>query len=111
MSCSQNITLIENNVTIDDDKVISETFNDFFSNVVINLNIENNSNFVNNNIEEVDPVLKVIRKYENPPSILKIKEAINELGHFTFHPTNLVCIQVNSSPKWTKRFSNGLHSG
>ena len=82
VTCSQNITSIENNVIIDDDKVISETFNDFFSNVVINLNIENNSNFVNNNIEEVNPVLKAIRKYENHPSILKIKEAINELEHF-----------------------------
>ena len=89
VTCSQNITLIENNVIIDDDKVISETFNDFFSNVVINLNIENNSNFVNNNIEEVNPVLKAIRKYENHPSILKIKEAVHELEHFIFHPTNL----------------------
>ena len=89
MARSQNIILIENNVIIDDDKVISETFNDFFNNVVINLNIENNSNFVNNNMEEVDPVLKAIRKHENHPSILKIKEAINELEHFTFPPTNL----------------------
>ena len=89
MTCSQNITLIENNVIIDDYKVISESVNDFFINVVTNLNIENNSNFVNNNIEEVNPVLKAIRKYENHPSILKIKEAINELEHFTFHPTNL----------------------
>ena len=89
VSCPQNITLIENNVIIDDDKVISETFNEFFSNVVTNLNIENNSNFVNNNIEEADPVLKSIRKYENHPSIFKIKEATNILEHFTFQPTNL----------------------
>ena len=88
-SCPQNITLIENNVITDDDKVISETFNEFFSNVVTNLNIENNSNFVNNNIEEADPVLKSIRKYENHPSIFKIKEATNKLEHFTFQPTNL----------------------
>ena len=92
VTCSQNITLIENNVSIDDDKVISETFNDLVSNVVTNLNIENNSNSVNNNIEEVDAVLKSIRKYENHLSILKIKEAINELGHFTFRPINLESI-------------------
>ena len=89
MSCPQNITLIENNVIIDDDKVISEIFNEFFSNVVTNFNIENNSNFVNNNIEEADPVLKSIRTYENHPSIFKIKEATNKLEHFTFQPTNL----------------------
>ena len=85
----KNVKPLFSEKVIDDDKVISETFNDFFSNVVINLSIGNNLNFVNNNIEEVDPVLKAIRKYENHPSILKIKEAINELGHFTFHHTNI----------------------
>ena len=33
--------------------------------------------------------MKAIRKYENHPNILKVKEAINALEHFTFRPTNL----------------------
>ena len=68
---------------------MSEIFNDFFSNVVTNLKIENITGFSNNNIIENDPVLKAISKYEKHPSVLKIKEANGDREHFTFLSTNL----------------------
>ena len=40
VATTQNITLIERNAVIDDDKLISESLNDFFSNAVASLNIE-----------------------------------------------------------------------
>ena len=89
VTTSQNITLIENNVIVDDDKHVSEIFNDFFSNVVTNLNIENITGPSNNNIIENDPVHKAISKYEKHPSVLKIKEYNSGTEHFSFLPTNL----------------------
>ena len=89
VTTSQNITLIENNVIVDDDKLVSEIFNDFFSNVVTNLNIEHITGLSNNNIIENDPVLIAISKYDKHPSVLKIKEANGGTEHFSFLPTNL----------------------
>ena len=36
---AENITLVENNEIINNENKICETFNDFFSNIVSNLNI------------------------------------------------------------------------
>ena len=89
VTTSQNITLIENNIIVDDDKLVSEIFNEFFRNVVTNLNIENNTGLINNNIIVEDPVFKAVNKYEKHPSVLKIKAVNGDREHFTFLPTNL----------------------
>ena len=52
---------------------IADTFNEFFSNVVKELKIENDDNLLTDDIEETDPVLKAIKKYKNHPSILRTK--------------------------------------
>ena len=87
VTTSQNITLVENNVIVDDDKFVSEIFSNFFSNVVTNLNIETNSAYINHNVD--DPVLNAVSKYEKHPSVLKIKEAYSDNERFAFLPTNL----------------------
>ena len=51
---------------------MSQLFNDFFSNAVQNLNIDE-SHFMNVNVNENDPILRAIYKYEQHPSITKIK--------------------------------------
>ena len=73
------LTLLENNTMVDNGCMIAEIFNDFFINAVKNLDIEYyehfsfDKNFLTNESEETDPISKAIRKYENHPSILKIK--------------------------------------
>ena len=90
---TNSITLIENNTIIVDDKVLSEVFNGLFRNVVKNLDIEPYEPFSidrhRNSIDD-DPICRAIRKYENHPSILKVKEVDStERQHFSFQPTNL----------------------
>ena len=72
------ITLKESNKTITNNVEVAETFNTFFSKVVPNLNLDNN---LGNNITSshiTDPVFCAVKKYENHPSILKIKEMMGQ---------------------------------
>ena len=66
----------------EDSSKISQLFNDFFSNAVQNLNIDE-SNFTNVSIIENDPILRAIYKYEQHPSITKIK-VVGDDTHFSF---------------------------
>ena len=92
---TDNITLIENNVMISDDKEVAEVFNSYFSNAVKNLNIDSYEHFsfdkyfLCTETENEDPVLRAIEKYENHPSISKIKQQIPEGSKFSFKPTDL----------------------
>ena len=71
---------------------MSQLFNDFFSNAVLNHNIEEN-NFTNMIINEDDPILRAIYKYEQHPSIIKIKNAVGNDTHFSFsHIDNKIII-------------------
>ena len=69
--------LIEKDEIISEDNRISEIFNDFFHNAVASLNVDID-----------DPVLKAIERYNNHPSITKIKEArkIQMMFEFNFLP-------------------------
>ena len=73
------ITLKESKKTITNNEELAETFNTFFSKVVPNLNIDNNlgHNITNPHII-TDPVVCEIQKYENHPSILKIKKMMGK---------------------------------
>ena len=71
----ESITLVHNNEIIEDDRKISEIFNDFFSNAVKSLNIEIDQNILYNVEDIKDPILKSIKKYEKHPSIIKIIES------------------------------------
>ena len=81
---TQKITLIENDEIITDNAKVANIFNDFFSNVVLNLNIEENSLYISDTEGITDPVLKAIKKYENHPSIVKIKENVDAGNKFNF---------------------------
>ena len=91
--------MIENNTLVGDDKAIAETFNDFFSNAVKNLNIDSYENFSfdeyfsRTDIEiSDDPILKAIQKYEKHSSVLKIKEVIPENECFSFQSVDLLSV-------------------
>ena len=72
---TKSITLVENEDVCSDNEKVTLIFNVFFSNVVNNLNIERNDDILNdNNITDLDPVHKAIKKYVKHPSILKMNE-------------------------------------
>ena len=81
---TENITLVENNIICGNDGQVSEILNEFFSNAVKNLNIEINSDYLNENVYELDPIRSAIIKYEHHPSILKIKEKFGSQDQDTF---------------------------
>ena len=95
---TDNFTLIENNAIVNDDVMISEIFNDFFSNAVKNLNIESyetfsfDEYFLCDTVADDDPILRALKKYKNHASILKIKEFIPENECFSFQPVDLLSI-------------------
>ena len=62
-SCSTNsqITLLENANILSAEAKASDTFNEFFSNVVKELKIEKDDNLITDVIDETDPVLKAIK--------------------------------------------------
>ena len=77
--------MIENNELIKSDSKTAETLNNFFSNIVQNLNIARYTSeepFIEN-IQ--DPTLKAILKYRNHPSIIAIRDKykISECFKFT----------------------------
>ena len=81
---TQNITLIEKNVLITEKENGAEKFNSFFINVVPELKITINDDNITNTDGMSDPVLKAIKRYENHPSILKIKENVKIDERFSF---------------------------
>ena len=85
MSGMDKIHLIENNELIKNDLKTAEFLNNFFSNIVQNLNIArytSEESFVDN---ISDPTLKAILKYRNHPSIIAIRKKykISECFKFT----------------------------
>ena len=84
-----NITLVENEETVSDNKEISETLNNFFSEVVTNLNLPQYHNPTVNVDDIEDPVARTIEKSsKNHPSIRLIKENYRNTNN-TFHFENV----------------------
>ena len=88
---SGDILLTEGEDIISDTNAIAEIFSSFFSNAVKNLKIENSEAFCRQHSEEVhpDPVKAAIEKYQQHPSIKKIKECFPCNNKFTFRKTSL----------------------
>ena len=89
---TDSITLIENNKIISGDQEVAEIFNSYFSNAVKSLNIENYEHysfdeyFLCKEKENEDLILRAIEKYENHPSITKIKNSTPQNNPFSFKP-------------------------
>ena len=87
-STSQINIIDSNNNILSDDSTIAQSFSKFFKSAVNSLGIENKNN-TNVNIEDFDnPVDIAIRKFENHPSIIKIRESIPENTVFEFSSLN-----------------------
>ena len=81
---SNKITLVEDNSILENNDKIAETFNNFLTSAVLNLNIPP---FVDPSVEvdhTEDPILRIIEKYKNHPSIVPINEN-NLAKQFSFN--------------------------
>ena len=92
-STNSRITLLENGEVLSEETKVADTFNEFFSNVVKELKIENDNNLINDDIsdeiEETDPVLKAIKKCKNHPSIFRINNSFKHPKVFSFKYFNV----------------------
>ena len=69
----ENITLVENDEIISSDIEVEETFQNFFSSIVKNLNIQRQETHLSKTNED-NPVLAYIENFCNHPSIVSIKK-------------------------------------
>ena len=69
----KSISLINKDGLVTENKDLAKTFNNFFSNIVNKLGIEDVPADGSNLSNIDDPISKAIAKYENHPSILRIK--------------------------------------
>ena len=74
------IALIEESKVVSEDKEVAETFKSYFETLVKNLGI--NSKFMSEEPVSNQSVTGIIKKLQNLPSIIKIKE--NHQWHFSF---------------------------
>ena len=92
---SRKITLIESDDIISNDVNVAEVMNKFFSNAVENLDIT--GYFPTENISnDEDNISKIIYKYKDHPSILKIKELdVKEKFSFTLSSAKDIESEIN----------------
>ena len=83
-STNSRITLLENGEVLSKETKVADTFNEFFSNVVKELTIENDDNLLTDDIEETGPALKANKKHKKHPSILQIKSPFKHPKVFSF---------------------------
>ena len=77
--------MIEKEKIVSDDKQIAKIFNDYFISIPI-LNMPTNQEFECSVTQEEDPLLRIIEKYRNHPSVKLIKSK-NGLRTFRFRET------------------------
>ena len=83
------INLTENGEILSSHTNIADTFNDYFSNVVQNLNIPRDNSTLNTDLS-IHPVLAVVEEYKHHQSIISINKKMTEKGlpKFSFHFVN-----------------------
>ena len=93
---------------ITEDAKIAEIFNHYFANITGSLGISEDQSLLSGTNGIKDPVEKAIKKYENHPSIRKIKEYY-ELNQFEFKPVtvNEIHLQIQKlNPKKSSPLSS-----
>ena len=94
---TQKIILVENKEIIKENKEIAEIFNNYFVNIVKDLNIpEINHSKLSENSSNIDtePIDIIIQNFSDHLSILKIKENINQIEIFSFKLINEMDIET-----------------
>ena len=92
----ETINLIENGKTISNDSELYNIFNDFFSNIISELNIPKKCHCFMNDMDS-DSVLSVLNAFENHPSIKNIKsKKFNSTFSFENTYTDVVMKVINN---------------
>ena len=97
---SNKITLLESDEIISEEADVAKKFNDYFSNVVKNLEIEGfETEYCFS--PDLDSISNIIEKFKYHPSILKIKENVQVEAkfHFTYINESEMMKQINSLEK------------
>ena len=87
---SKRITLIENEKVVSDERGLVKIFNEYFSNIVSNLDIQRPPSITLHH----DPVFNAIKKFENHPSILEIKKQFPSGVAFPFSFKNIALTET-----------------
>ena len=84
---SENIILLEGEEIISENDKVAETLNDFFTNIVENLNIKGYQT-TQSNVKNIDRIILIIEKFKDHPSIVKINENIMVTDTFSLMDIN-----------------------
>ena len=79
----EKIPLVENDEIISSDIEVAKTFQNSFSSIVKNLNIQRDETHLSKTTQE-NPVLTCIEKFSKHPSIVSIKERMETSNKFSF---------------------------
>ena len=106
---NSNITLINNNRMISNDKEVVEAMNDYFISITDSLGLTENREVTISTNGLSDPIEKAIMKYSKHPSIRKIRSFAQINGYFKFEEVTLE--QMHSeieglNPKKATAFGN-----
>ena len=71
----EKIILVENDAIISSDTEVAKTFQNFFSSITKNLNIQRDETHLSKTTQE-NPVLACIEKFSKHPSIVSIKKCM-----------------------------------
>ena len=82
--CQKEFILIENDLVTSDEKAIADKLNNYFLDVIKNLDIEPYTGIDDNQEDECNFINMIVLKYKNHPSILKIKNHVIYTEKFAF---------------------------
>ena len=88
--CSNDITLLENNILISNEKELADIFNDYYINIVkysCDKEPTNIADHLKPGTESDEIIDKIVDTYKNHPSIHRIKATTPEVTPFFFRPT------------------------
>ena len=106
---SQKITLVKDGEIISNDEEVAKTFNQFFIESVNSLNITGNTVFLKSTENMTDPVMIALKKFENHPSIVNIKEKVSMKSKFTFSKVGISDIELEIGNLNTKKVGTYLN--
>ena len=106
---SQKITLVKDGEIISNDEEVAKTFNKFFIESVNSLNIAGNTAVIKSAENLTDPVMIALKKFENDPSIIDIKENVCVKSKFTFSKVGISNIELEISNLNTKKVGTYLN--
>ena len=92
---TNRVILRDGSKIISDTEKVADTFDKIFENIGKTLKIDKNKQFLVVTNDVFDSVLKAIKKYSAHPSILRIKEKMNN-NVFSFRKVTLIVNEINS---------------